>query len=80
MSRVWRYDVAVDPIVVVVELFKDRYNISGDEFIELNAKYSILDFIYDRSESSYRAGNEGILDDIHEYIEKQKLKEQNSID
>jgi len=72
--------LAVDPIVLIVESFKERYNLSGDEFAELNAKYSILDFIYDRGESFYRTGNEGILDDIHKYIEKQKIGEQNNID
>jgi len=65
--------MAVDPIVVVADLFKERHGLSSDEFIELNAKYSILDFIYDHCESFCQTGNEAILDDIQAHIEKQKL-------
>jgi hypothetical protein len=72
--------VAVDPIVVVVELFKERYDLSSEEFIELNARYSVLDFIAEVCESFCRTGNEGIIEDIQNYIEKQKLAEQTSID
>jgi len=71
--------MAVDPIVVVVERFKERYNLSGDDFAELNEKYSVLDFIYDCCESGCRTGTDSILDDIHEYIEKQKLAEEDNI-
>ena len=72
--------MAVDPIVVVVELFKERYNLSAEEFIELNARYSLLDYISDCCESFCRTGDDGILGDIQEYIEKQKLAEQDKID
>jgi len=65
--------VAVDPIVVVVDLFRERNNLSVDEFIALNARYSIIDFVADRCESLSRGGNEGVLEDLQEYIEKQKL-------
>ena len=64
--------MAVDPVVVVVDLFKKRHNLSSDEFIELNARYSVLDFISENCELPYGAGNEKILEDIQEYIEKQK--------
>ena len=64
--------MAVDPIVTVVELFKKRNNLSSDEFIELNGRYSILEFIAEHYESFHLSGNEGILEDINEHIKKQK--------
>jgi len=67
--------MAVDPIVVVAELYKEKYNLSSDEFIALNAKYFILDFIYDRCEMFCKTGSESILDDIHEHINRQKNAE-----
>ena len=72
--------MAVDPIVVVANLFKERYHLTSDEFIELNDKYAVLDFIFDCCESFCKTGDEGVLDDIHEYIEKQKLAERNRVD
>jgi len=64
--------MAVDPIVITVDAFKEKYNLTSETFIELNAMYSLLDLIADRSEAYAMTGNERVLDEIHDYIEKQK--------
>ena len=64
--------MAVDPIVVIVEMFKKSNNLSSDDFIALNAKYSILTFIDESYDSLHMEGDEAILDKIQGHIEKQR--------
>ena len=65
--------MAVDPIVVIVEMYKKRNNLSSDEFIALNARYSILNFIDENYDSFHLSGSEEIIDKIQENIETQRL-------
>jgi len=58
--------------IEIVNEYMRRYNISLDEFIKLDDKYAILEFIEDGYEPLHLTGNEGILEEIHEYINEQR--------
>ena len=58
--------------IEIANEYMKRYNISLDEFNELNDKYAILEFIEEGYEPFHLMGNEGILEEIHEYIEEQR--------
>jgi len=64
--------MAVDPVVVAVDLFRKKYNISPEEFAVLDKKHAVMDFIYDGSEEFSRTGNEKFLEEIWEYVERQR--------
>ena len=72
----WRYDVAVNQVlflqIEIANEYMKRYNISIDEFNELDDKYAILEFIEDGYEPLHLTGNEGILEEINEYIKEQR--------
>ena len=71
----WRCDMAVNQVlflqIEIVNEYMKKYNMTLNEFNELDDKYAILEFIEDGYEPLHLTGNEGILEEIHEYIEKQ---------
>ena len=58
--------------IEIVNEYMKRCNITLNEFNELDDKYAILEFIEDGYEPFHLTGNEGILEEIHEYIKEQK--------
>ena len=58
--------------IEIANEYMKRYNMSPDEFNELDDKYAILEFIEDGYEPFHLTGNEGILEEIHEYINEQR--------
>jgi len=68
--------MAVNQVLFLqIEIANDymkRYGMTLDEFNELDDKYAILEFIEDGYEPFHLTGNEGILEEIHEYIKEQK--------
>ena len=57
--------------IEIANEYMKKYNISLNEFNELDEKYAILEFIEDGYEPFHLTGNEGILEEIHEYIKEQ---------
>jgi len=58
--------------IEIANEYMKKYNISLNEFNELDEKYAILEFIEDGYEPFHLTGNEGILEEIHEYIKEQR--------
>ena len=58
--------------IEIANEYMKKYNMSLDEFNELDEKYAILEFIEDGYEPLHLTGNEGILEEIHEYINEQR--------
>jgi len=58
--------------IEIANEYMKKYNISLDEFNELDEKYAILEFIEDGYEPFHLTGNEGILEEVHEYIKEQR--------
>jgi len=58
--------------IEIANEYMKRYNLSLDEFIELDEKYAILEFIEDGYEPFHLTGTEGILEEVHEYINEQR--------
>ena len=58
--------------IEIANEYMKRYNMSLDEFNELDDKYAILEFIEDGYEPFHLTGNEGILEAVHEYINEQR--------
>ena len=58
--------------IEIVNEYMKRYNISIDEFNELDDKYAILEFIEDGYEPFHLTGNDGIFEEIDEYIKEQR--------
>jgi len=58
--------------IEIVNEYMKKYNLSLDEFNELDDKYAILEFIEAGYEPLHLTGNEGILEEIHKYIKDQK--------
>ena len=67
----------LDPIlhmqVEISNLYMEKYKLSTDEFIILDKKYGILEFIEEGYEPFHLMGNEGILQEIEDYINIQKV-------
>ena len=59
--------------IEIVNEYMRRYAVSLDEFIKLDEKYAILEFIEDGYEPLHLTGNEGILEEIQEYINAQSV-------
>ena len=68
--------MALDPVIYMqvemANLYMEIYNISPDEFLELDNKYNILAYIEEGYEPFHLTGNEGILDEIQDYIVAQE--------
>jgi len=58
--------------IEIANEYMKRYNMSIEEFNELDEKYAISEFIEDAYEPLHLTGNEGILNEIQEYINEQK--------
>jgi len=58
--------------IEIANEYMKRYNMSLDEFNKLDDKYAILEFIEDGYEPFHLTGNEGILEEIHEFINEQR--------
>lgn len=73
----WRCNImALNPIIYmqveIANLYMERYKLSPNEFLEIDNKYNILEFIKESYEPFHLTGNEGILNEIQEYIKAQK--------
>jgi len=58
--------------VEIANEYMKKYNISPAEFTDLDDKYAILEFIEEGYEPFHLTGNEGILEELHEYIKEQR--------
>ena len=58
--------------IEIANEYMKKYKISLDEFIKFDEKYAILEFIEDGYEPFHLSGNEGILEEVHKYIEEQR--------
>jgi hypothetical protein len=72
--------MALDPVIYMqvemTNLYISKYNLSLDEFLELDEKYDLLEFIGEGYEPFHLMGNEGILNEIHDYLQMaQKTKQ-----
>jgi hypothetical protein len=81
----------LDPVLFmqaeIANLYCRREKLSPSEFLELDKKYGILDFIALGYEPFHLTGNEGILDEIRSLVKTRKrnktteqLKRQNKTD
>ena len=74
--------MALDPVIFMqiemANLYMQKHNLSSDEFLKLDDKYNILTFIEEGYEPFHLTGDEGILDEIQDYIAAQD-KKQNSM-
>lgn len=59
--------------VSISRQFQRRFNISDDKFIELNNKYSILQYLEDNYYIFHLQGDEGTLTDLVNYLRKRGL-------
>jgi len=68
--------MALDPVIFMqiemANLYMERYELSPDEFLELDNKYNILAFIAEGYEPFHLTGDEGILNEIQDYITAQE--------
>ena len=55
-------------IVLCIEEYKNRKNLSGKAVIELFKKYSVIEYITSFYESLHTTGINYIINDIDEYI------------
>lgn len=55
--------------VEMANLYMSRHNLTPEEFLALDKKYDVLGFIGDGYEAFHLTGSEGVLDEIHEYID-----------
>lgn len=72
--------MALNPIIYmqveISNLYMQKYNLSVKDFIALDKEYKILDFIAEGYEPFHLMGNQGILNEVHEYVEVQRNYEQ----
>jgi hypothetical protein len=57
--------------VEMANLYIKQHNISIKEFLLMDEQYGIIDFIGEGYEPFHLMGNQGILNEIQEYIEVQ---------
>ena len=65
-------DTVIYMQVEISNQYMRKYNITLDEFLDLDEKYDLLEFIREGYEPFHLMGNEGILLEINEYIEMAK--------
>ena len=65
--------MAIDPVIYmqveIANLYMIRYSLTIDEFLALDEEYGVLEFIAEGYEPFHLMGDEGILLEIHDYIE-----------
>ena len=65
--------MSIDPIIFmqaeIANLFMERRNISPIDFLKLDEEYNILEFIKEGYEIFHLMGDEGILNEINDYID-----------
>ena len=61
--------MAVDPIILFINLYMEKNNLSHAEFGELNKKYSILKHISENYDEFDKMNDKEILDSIQKHIE-----------
>ena len=68
--------MTLNPIVYmqveIANLYMQKHNLSARDFVALDEKYKILDFIAEGYEPFHLMGNQGILNEVREYVEAQK--------
>ena len=52
----------------IAHLYMKRHNLKPSEFLELDRKYGILDFLETGYEPFHLTGQEGVLDEVDEYV------------
>jgi len=68
--------MALDPVlymqVEVAHLYMKQHNITAQEFLVLDEKYGVLEFIGEAYEPFHLTGDQGILNEVREYIDFQR--------
>jgi hypothetical protein len=54
----------------IANLYMKKHNLTVQEFLELDKKFDLLDFIALSYEPFHLMGNQGILNEIQEWIEQ----------
>ena len=52
----------------IAHLYMKRHNLNPAQFLELDRKYGILEFLETGYEPFHLTGSEGVLDEVEEYI------------
>jgi hypothetical protein len=76
----WKYDrryaVALNQILYlqaeITRLYMKQHKLQPKAFLELDKKYSILDFLETGYEPFHLTGPQGVLDELEDYIEAQR--------
>ena len=55
----------------ITHLYMKRHNLSPAEFLELDRKYGILEFLETGYEPFHLTGQEGVLGELEEFIKSQ---------
>ena len=55
----------------ITRLYMKRHNLNPSQFLELDKKFGILEFLETGYEPFHLTGKEGILDELEEYIRLQ---------
>ena len=58
--------------VEMAHLYMKQHNITVHDFLSMDEKYGIIDFIGEGYEPFHLMGSQGILNEIQEYIEGQE--------
>jgi hypothetical protein len=59
----------------IAHAYMRQHNLKPADFVELNQKYGILEYIEIGYEPFHLTGTEGVLDEVEEYINIQKERE-----
>ena len=67
-----KHNTLIDPVaflqISISRLFMERHNLSPTEFLALNERKDILGFLRLGYEPFHLTGDEGILDELDEYV------------
>ena len=67
------YKQIIDPVVFLQahfsRLFMERHNLTPEEFLTLNKKKDILGFLRIGYESFHLTGDEGVLEELDNYLQ-----------
>ena len=55
----------------ITRLYMKRHNLKPPEFLDLDKKYGILDFLETGYEPFHLTGTEGVLNELEDYVKSQ---------
>lgn len=64
-------------IVFCIEIYKEKYNMSGEETYDLFSKYGVLDYLNEGFDVLHTEGEGWLMDDIKTYLENRGYKQGN---